>query len=87
MKLAVFAKLDVYRGAAVAGHGGVEGLHNLRGQCGASDGTDGVAGVVGEVEFVDIGKTAELHHSIIGYEVGGGYGGVVDLGYVEEVVD
>lgn len=70
------------------GDGGGEGLEDLCGEGGAGDSTDGGGGVVSEVEFVVVGKGAELVKDIR-CEEGGGVevGGVVDGGDVNEIVD
>jgi len=46
-----------------------------------------VAGVVGETPLVGVGESAELGEGGVGQGVGVGNAGVVDLGYVDGVVD
>lgn len=72
---------------ALGGDGGVEELEDLGGEGFAGDGAHGVGGVVGEVPFVLVGAGAELEEGVVGEEVGGVDGGVVDVGDVDEVED
>ena len=87
LEAAVCAELDVQLGFALAGNGQIESLENLRCERGAGDGAHGIRGVVGEVKFVRVGEGAELEESVISEDVGGGDGGVMNGGDVDEVVD
>ena len=70
-----------------AGDGSVEVVDDFGGELHSRHGADGVRGVVGEAEFVRVGEGAELEEGVVGEEVLGGDGGVVDFGYVDVVED